>query len=543
MSESNTNALELTVAELSNKLKRTVEDTFGHVRVRGEISGFRGPHSSGHCYFALAEGRTKLEAVIWRGVASKLKHMPEEGLEVIASGKLTTYPGSSKYQIVIDNLEPAGAGALMALLEERKRKLAAEGLFADERKQLLPFMPRVIGVVTSPTGAVIRDILHRLADRFPLHVIVWPVRVQGETSGREVANGVYQLNRFGEGTAFLKPDVIIVARGGGSLEDLWGFNDEALVRAVAGSDIPVISAVGHETDWTLVDYAADWRAPTPTAAAEKAVPIKAELTAYGADLTARLRSAMTRLSDDRRKALQAAQRGLLSADMLLAEPRRRLDDAAAALGRALETRVVGAARRYEQAAMLHRPVTLNNRVALARQRLVPVSQAHAHAYGRLLAKRREQLSQAANRVQLDRLNDRLARLRDRFQTRADRVQPKPLLAQIKRQREQLSRMETAHVRAVGDVLRHATNRLDQAERLRETLSYKSVLKRGYAVLRDGENRPVSSFKELSTLNSFVVEMTDGEGGAMLTGKKPTAVKPAKKTEKTKAAEVNQGQLF
>ncbi|MEL7230665.1 MAG: exodeoxyribonuclease VII large subunit, partial [Pseudomonadota bacterium] len=407
MSESNTNALELTVAELSNKLKRTVEDTFGHVRVRGEISGFRGPHSSGHCYFALAEGRTKLEAVIWRGVASKLKHMPEEGLEVIASGKLTTYPGSSKYQIVIDNLEPAGAGALMALLEERKRKLAAEGLFADERKQLLPFMPRVIGVVTSPTGAVIRDILHRLADRFPLHVIVWPVRVQGETSGREVANGVYQLNRFGEGTAFPKPDVIIVARGGGSLEDLWGFNDEALVRAVAGSDIPVISAVGHETDWTLVDYAADWRAPTPTAAAEKAVPIKAELTAYGADLTARLRSAMTRLSDDRRKALQAAQRGLLSADMLLAEPRRRFDDAAAALGRALETRVVGAARRYEQAAMLHRPVTLDNRVALARQRLLPVSQAHAHAYGRLLAKRREQLSQAANRVQLDRLNDRL----------------------------------------------------------------------------------------------------------------------------------------
>ncbi|MEL6783376.1 MAG: exodeoxyribonuclease VII large subunit, partial [Pseudomonadota bacterium] len=286
-----------------------------------------------------------------------------------------------------------------------------------------------------------------------------------------------------------------------------------------------------------------WRAPTPTAAAEKAVPIKAELTAYGADLTARLRSAMTRLSDDRRKALQAAQRGLLSADMLLAEPRRRFDDAAAALGRALETRVVGAARRYEQAAMLHRPVTLDNRVALARQRLVPVSQAHAHAYGRLLAKRREQLSQAANRVQLDRLNDRLARLRDRFQTRADRVQPKPLLAQIKRQREQLSRMETAHARAVGDVLRHANSRLDQAERLRETLSYKSVLKRGYAVLRDGENRPVSSFKELSTLNSFVVEMADGEGGAMLTGKKPTAVKPAKKTEKTKAAEVNQGQLF
>ncbi|MEM9732371.1 MAG: exodeoxyribonuclease VII large subunit [Pseudomonadota bacterium] len=547
MSESNTNALELTVTELAGKLKRTVEDTFGHVRVRGEISGFRGPHSSGHCYFALAEGRTRLEAVIWRGVASKLKHMPEEGLEVIASGKLTTYPGSSKYQIVIDNLEPAGAGALMALLEERKRKLAAEGLFAEGRKQLLPFMPRIIGVVTSPTGAVIRDILHRLADRFPVHVIVWPVRVQGETSGREVANGVYQLNQFGEGTPFPKPDVIIVARGGGSMEDLWGFNDEALVRAVAGSDIPVISAVGHETDWTLVDYAADWRAPTPTAAAEKAVPVKAELTAYGADLTARLRSAMTRLSDDRRKALQAAQRGLLSSDMLLAEPRRRFDDGASALGRALEARVLRASRRFEQAAMLHRPSSLNNRITLARQRLVPLSQAHGHAYGRLLNSRRERLAGAANRVQLDRLSDRLALLRDRFQARAERVQPKPILAQIQSQREQLAWVDANHARAVRDLLRHANTRLDQAERLRETLSYKSVLKRGYAVLRDGENKPVSSLKDLSALSGFVVEMADGEGGAMLTGKRPSGAKVVKKASKPKskggAGEVNQGQLF
>lgn len=552
MAESNTNALELTVTELAGKLKRTVEDTFGHVRVRGEISGFRGPHSSGHCYFSLTEDRARLEAVIWRGVASKLKHMPEEGLEVIASGKLTTYPGSSKYQIVIDNLEPAGAGALMALLEERKRKLGAEGLFADERKQLLPFMPKVIGVVTSPTGAVIRDILHRLADRFPVHVIVWPVRVQGETSGREAANGVYQLGRMGDGSPFPKPDVIIVARGGGSLEDLWGFNDEALVRAVAGSDIPVISAVGHETDWTLVDYAADWRAPTPTAAAERAVPVKADLFAAMADRHSRLRGAITRLGDDNRRALQAAQRGLRSPDMLLAEPRRRFDDAASALGRALEARVMRAARRYEQSANLHRPSSLTNRIAQARQAVVPLAQAHENAFSRLLVNRRNRLTHASSRVQIDRLEERLARLRERFSARAERVQPKPVLARVQTGRERLARVDEAKQRIVRDLLGAAHARLAQAERLRETLSYKSVLKRGYAVLRDGDNKPVSDFATLATLPGFTVEMADGSGNAALTdgpplpvpksGTKPAA-KPEKKDKKAASAEVNQGQLF
>ncbi|KAB2863753.1 MAG: exodeoxyribonuclease VII large subunit, partial [Bauldia sp.] len=246
-----TNAAEYTVSELSGALKRTVEDAFGNVRVRGEISGYRGPHSSGHAYFALKDERARLEAVIWKGTFSRLKFRPEEGMEVIASGKLTTYPGSSKYQIVIESLEPAGAGALMALLEERRRRLAAEGLFDQARKRRPPFMPRVIGVVTSPTGAVIRDIVHRISDRFPLHVVVWPVRVQGETAGAEVAAAVAGFNDLDPLGPIPRPDVLIVARGGGSLEDLWGFNDEAVVRAVAASRIPVISAVGHETDWTL----------------------------------------------------------------------------------------------------------------------------------------------------------------------------------------------------------------------------------------------------------------------------------------------------
>jgi exodeoxyribonuclease VII large subunit len=289
-SQPGSNVAEYSVSEISGALKRMVEDRFGHVRVRGEISGYRGPHSSGHAYFALKDERARLEAVIWRGTFSKLRFPPEEGMEVVATGKLTTYPGSSKYQIVIDSIEPAGAGALMALLEERKKKLAAEGLFEPARKRPIPHMPRVVGVVTSPTGAVIRDIIHRITDRFPLHVIDWPVRVQGETTGAEVSAAVEGFNALPAGGAIARPDVLIVARGGGSLEDLWGFNDEAVVRAVAASEIPVISAVGHETDWTLIDLAADIRAPTPTGAAEMAVPVKAELEATLASLSARLRA-------------------------------------------------------------------------------------------------------------------------------------------------------------------------------------------------------------------------------------------------------------
>src|SRR5258708_17057295 len=266
------NAPEFTVPELSSALKRTVEDAYGHVRVRGEISGFRGAHSSGHCYFALKDESAKIEAVIWRTTHTRMRFKPQEGLEVIATGKLTTYPGSSKYQIVIEALEPAGIGALMALMEERKKKLAAEGLFAAARKQILPWLPEVIGVVTSPTGAVIRDILHRLEDRFPRRVLVWPVKVQGDGSAEQIAAAIRGFNTLPEGGGIPRPDLLIVARGGGSLEDLWSFNEEIVVRAVAQSMIPLISAVGHATHITLIDFAADKRAPTPTAAAEMAGP-------------------------------------------------------------------------------------------------------------------------------------------------------------------------------------------------------------------------------------------------------------------------------
>src|SRR5213595_47250 len=300
------NAPEFTVSELSSALKRTVEDAYGHVRVRGEISGFRGAHASGHCYFALKDESAKIEAVIWKGVHGRMRFKPQEGLEVIATGKLTTYPGSSKYQIVIEALEPAGVGALMALMEERKKKLAAEGLFDEKRKQLLPWLPEVIGVVTSPTGAVIRDILHRLQDRFPRRVLVWPVKVQGEGSAEQVAAAIRGFNALPEGGRIPRPDILIVARGGGSLEDLWSFNEEIVVRAAAESLIPLISAVGHETDVTLIDFAADRRAPTPTAAAEMAVPVRSELLLDVESLSRRALACWRRNQQARRTELRSA---------------------------------------------------------------------------------------------------------------------------------------------------------------------------------------------------------------------------------------------
>src|SRR5690349_19607628 len=335
MPDSQTNVTELTVSELSAALKRTVEDAYGYVRVRGEISGYKGPHSSGHCYFALKDDRAKIDGVIWKMTFARMRMKPEEGMEVIVTGRLTTYPNRSSYQIIVETLEPAGLGALMALLEERKKKLAAEGLFDEARKQLLPFLPEVIGVVTSPTGAVIRDILHRLRDRFPRHVIVWPVKVQGDGSAEQVAAAIRGFNALPDKGRIRRPDLLIVARGGGSLEDLWSFNEEIVVRAAADSMIPLISAVGHETDVTLIDFASDKRAPTPTAAAEIAVPVRAELMAEIAALASRKFSCWQRGVAQRRKELGLLARALPAADDVLAGPRQRLDGCAERLPRAL----------------------------------------------------------------------------------------------------------------------------------------------------------------------------------------------------------------
>src|SRR5471030_457399 len=293
------NVPEFSVSELSFALKREIETAFPRVRVRGEISQPSFPRS-GHCYFRLKDENAVIDGVAWKGTIPRLGIKIEEGLEVIATGKLTTYAGSSRYQIIVDRLELAGEGALLKLLEDRRKKLAAEGLFDLDKKRELPFLPTVIGVVTSPTGAVIRDILHRLADRFPRRVVVWPVKVQGEGSADQVAAAIRGFNALPAKHPVPRPDLIIVARGGGSLEDLWSFNEEIVVRAAAESMIPLISAVGHETDITLIDFASDRRAPTPTAAAEMAVPVRADLRAEMAAKAGRLSGGLARLFTDRR---------------------------------------------------------------------------------------------------------------------------------------------------------------------------------------------------------------------------------------------------
>lgn len=334
----NSNTFEYSVSELSGALKRSVEDQFGYVRVRAELSGFKRA-ASGHLYFALKDDKAVLDGVCWRGNAQRLSFAPEDGLEVICSGKLTTYPARSKYQMVVDHMEPAGAGALMALLEERKKKLAAEGLFDPARKKRVPYLPKVIGVVTSPTGAVIRDILHRLGDRFPRHVLVWPVIVQGQGAADQVAAAIRGFNTIDGSGDVPRPDTLIVARGGGSIEDLWSFNEEVVVRAAAESEIPLISAVGHETDTTLIDYASDLRAPTPTGAAEMAVPVREDLMLGVADLGRRLavlRGAMIR---DREERLRGLARGLPSPRDILGLAQQRFDDLSERLPRGLVTAV------------------------------------------------------------------------------------------------------------------------------------------------------------------------------------------------------------
>jgi len=451
------NSPEFTVSELSSALKRTVEDAYGHVRVRGEISGFRGPHSSGHCYFALKDESAKIEAVIWKGVHGRMRFKPQEGLEVIATGKLTTYPGSSKYQIVIEAIEPAGVGALMALMEERKRKLAAEGLFDEARKQLLPWLPEVIGVVTSPTGAVIRDILHRLEDRFPRHVLVWPVRVQGEGSAEQIAAAIHGFNALEVGGRIPRPDLLIVARGGGSLEDLWSFNEEIVVRAAAESMIPLISAVGHETDVTLIDFAADKRAPTPTAAAEMAVPVRAELFVEVTSLERRAMLCWRRGQEHRRSELRAAARALPKATELLNIPRQRLDRASAQLPRALR--------------------------------------ANAHVYERRLSAIGGRLTVTALRAQIDRGKEKVARL------------------------------AASARRGVDLHIQQRETRLKYVAQLLNALSYKGVLDRGFALVRDEHGQPVHAAANVSSGQHVTIEFADGRIGATADGDDATAAKP------------------
>ncbi len=467
------NAHEFTVSELSRSVKRAVEDEFGHVRVRGEVGRLSRP-ASGHMYFDLKDDKAVISAVAWKGVASRWRFQPEQGLEVIVTGRMTTFPGQSKYQIIVENVEPAGAGALMALLEERRKKLAAEGLFDAEHKQDLPYLPRVIGVVTSPSGAVIRDILHRLADRFPTHVIVWPVRVQGEACAPEVAAAVEGFNMLPPEGNIPRPDLIIVARGGGSVEDLWGFNEEAVVRAISESSIPIISAIGHETDTSLADFAADKRAPTPTGAAEMAVPVRSELIAYVDDLGTRQRTSVRRIVARARDGLRASAAGLPRPAEILAEARQRLD--------------------------------------IAQTRL-------AAALGRARQKKALQLAQLAPR-----LNRRV--LLQTISSHRARIEALPLQAAI--------------LRTLGA----KRQQLEQNWQLANSLGYRNVLARGFALVSDAQGKLVRSAATLAGGDNVSLKFSDGDKEAIISGSAAAPPVQAKKPKKSSAPPDNgQADLF
>jgi exodeoxyribonuclease VII large subunit len=501
------NAPEFTVSELSGAVKRTIEGAFDHVRVRGEVGRVTRPRS-GHVYLDLKDDRAVLSGVIWRGVADRLETFPEEGMEVIASGRLTTFPGQSRYQIVIDDVRPAGLGALMAMLEKRRAALAAEGLFDSARKRKLPFLPEVIGVVTSPTGAVIRDILHRLRDRFPRKVLIWPVAVQGKGSAEAVARAIAGFNALTPGGALPRPDLLIVARGGGSVEDLWGFNEEIVVRAAAASTIPLISAVGHETDTTLIDFAADWRAPTPTAAAEKAVPVRLDMVARVAEGQTRMTRAMKQRLQVQGQRLRDLGRALPRPEDLMDAPRQRLDVASDRLPAAL-TRLVDRRRiRLGEAGAL-RPALLRGAIRAEETRLADRAARLAPALARLLAARRETLD-----------------------SRAARLSPRTLAREAADARKRLDTLTQRLGTAQETRLNEARRALETLDRLRETLGYRETLRRGYAVLRDGETvvTTVAAAREAKALE---VEFADGKlhlGGG--------AKKPARRTAPPK-----QGSLF
>jgi len=491
LNEPRLNLPELTVSELSGALKRTIEDAYGYVRVRGEL-GKVSYHSNGHVYFDLKDERACIAGVIWRSNAPRIRLRLEAGLEVVITGRITTYPGRSQYQIVVETLEPAGLGALMALLEERRRKLAAEGLFDEARKQLLPYLPDVIGVITSPTGAVIRDILHRLADRFPRRVLLWPVKVQGDGSAAEVAAAIEGFNALVEGGILARPDLIIVARGGGSLEDLWSFNEEIVVRAAAASMIPLISAVGHETDVTLIDFVADRRAPTPTAAAEMAVPVRAELLIDIDSLARRALACWRRNQDARRAELRSAARALPDADAVLALPRQRLDHAALGLSRALHAN-----------AQIHR-------VAFSRigGRLAP------QLLRTNVERRRERYASMASRLRAS-----LAANLDAYRTG------------IARQRERVARAAERGGLAIGNFLavRHA--RIERDAQLLAALSYRGVLARGFALVRDAAGETLRAAAAVTAGMPIEIEFADGRVGAVADGARATqptdAAAPAK----------------
>ncbi len=510
------NAPEFSVSDITSAIKRTLEGAFGRVRVRGEI-GRVVRARSGHLYYDIKDDRNVINCTTWKGQAAGLGMEPEEGLEVIVTGRLSAYGPQSRYNLNVDRMEVAGEGALMALLEKRRKALAGEGLFDEGRKQRLPFLPEVIGVVTSPTGAVIRDILHRLRDRFPRPVLIWPVAVQGARCAPEVTAAIRGFNALPAGGPIPRPDLIIVARGGGSLEDLWGFNEESVVRAAADSQIPLISAVGHETDTTLIDHAADWRAPTPTAAAERAVPVRLDLLQWLQGQEAVLSRGMTQTLTLRRQRLGDLSRALPRPETLLDTARQRLDLASLTLAPALRQRASEARARADRAASLLRP-----------------------GLERSIAARRLSLGRAAAQLTPAALQRLVRDGRARLTREASRLDPARAARQRQEAATRLADLGARLDRAADAVRKAHQSRLDALARLHQTLGYTETLKRGYAVVRDAEG-VVTRKADAQRAAALEVEFADGRLAVRPADAPPKPVKPARAKKADPSSD--QGSLF
>lgn len=506
------NMPELSVSELSSALKRTIETAYDHVRVRGEL-GRVTIARSGHMYADLKDDKAVLNTIMWKGQVSRLPFRPEEGLEVIATGRLSTYPGRSNYQLIADSLRPAGVGALMALLEERKKKLAAEGLFDDQHKKRLPFLPATVGVVTSPTGAVIRDILHRIRDRFPVRVILWPALVQGDTAAPQITAAIRGFNAM---TGADRPDVLIVGRGGGSIEDLWPFNEEDVVRAAFESEIPLISAVGHETDTTLIDYVSDARAPTPTGAAEIAVPVRSELQLQLDDMGQRLKRALIR--NIRRSAERVEATRLPRPERLLETKRQRFDTVADRLPRALQTQVERRRARLD---------------AIGAGLVSPKQ---------IVREKQGKLETLASRLGAG-LSQAAAKKRIAFARSASRLRPEPLVSDARRARKALSDTARRARPALDRILAGKQRAFASEEKMLETLSYQATLKRGYAIVRDTNGKVLRTINQVANEREVGLTLADGQINLSPTGEaaktpKPKPPKPAQKKDGS-----DQGSLF
>ena len=517
------NAPEFSVSEISGAIKRTLESQFGRIRVRGEV-GRVVKARSGHMYFDVKDDRNVLSCTTWKGQIPGLSVMPEEGLEVVVTGRLTAYGAQSRYNMNVDDVAVAGKGALMALLEKRKAMLQAEGLFAQERKQPLPYLPEIIGVVTSPTGAVIRDILHRLRDRFPRKVLIWPVAVQGNSSAAEVARAIAGFNAMTPGGALPRPDLLIVARGGGSIEDLWGFNEEIVARAAAASDIPLISAVGHETDTTLIDFVADRRAPTPTAAAELAVPVRLELLAWVEGQGGRLTRSLTQGLMQRGQRLRDLSRALPRADTLLDNARQRLDVTGERLPAALNRTVQLRRVKLSDAAGALRPSVLTRPLGEHRRRLQDRSVQLGGALGRMTAQKRAALHSA------------------------DRLSVAPIQRDLSRKRQAFeglgARLSVAGQRQITGW----ASRIEGLDRLLDTMGHTATLRRGYALVR-GDGSLVTTADAAAKAGALEIEFADGRlnvGQGTAETAVPLAAKPQKpkpKAAKKSDGPEGQGSLF